>query len=119
MVFLLKLFFFFNFFDNCCMFKIHMFFESFYAICFIICYVMLLLLLLLFGVWIKCIHRIVVTKNTSHDLKIQKINFFIIIYIIKSPTNYIPTMSSPFFHLSMQCLKVSFHFIVFIMICYK
>jgi hypothetical protein len=53
-------------------------------------------------------HKIIVTKQTSHDLiKSVKINFFVIIYIIKSPTNCISIMIFPYYSLSMQCLKVS------------
>jgi hypothetical protein len=52
-------------------------------------------------------HKTIVTKQTSHDLRISKINFLVIIYKIKSPTNWIPIMTSPYFPFSMQCLKVS------------
>jgi hypothetical protein len=54
-------------------------------------------------------HMIVVTKNTSHDLRISRINFSINIYIKKNLTNCIPILFFPFFPLSMQCLKHSFH----------
>jgi hypothetical protein len=43
-----------------------------------------------------------------------KINFFVIIYTIKSPTNCILIMTSPYFSLIMQCLKVFFRFIPFV-----
>jgi len=59
--------------------------------------------------------KIVETKQTSHDLKISIINFFIIMYIIKNQTNRIPIVTFLYFPLSMQCLKVFFHFIPFIM----
>ncbi len=52
------------------------------------------------------------------DLKIHMINLFIIIYIIKSPTNCIPIMSFLVLLLSMKCLKGFFHFIVFTRVCY-
>jgi hypothetical protein len=93
---------------------IHMFFQNYYTICLKICYK----LVSFFSIWIKCIHLIVVTINTFHDLKIHKINFFIIIYIIEKPTNCIPIMSFPFLLLSMKCLKGFFHFIVFIRVRY-
>ncbi len=92
---------------------IHMFFQSYYTICLKICYK----LVSFFSIWIKCIHFIVVTINTSHDLKIHMINFFIIIYIIKSPTNCIPIKSFSVILLSMKCLEGFFHFIVFIRVC--
>ncbi len=48
-----------------------------------------------------------------------KINFFVIIYTIKSPTNCIIIMTSPYFALIMQCLKVFFHFILSIRIIFS
>jgi hypothetical protein len=59
-------------------------------------------------------NKIVETKQTSHDLRISIINFSIIMYTLKNPTNYIPIVTFLYFPLSMQCLKVSFHFIPFI-----
>ncbi len=101
-----NIYFFLNLFDNCCMDTIHMFFHNCYAICYQSFF--------FFFVSIKNMNEIVVTKQTFHDLKIPKINFFVIFYKIKNLTNCIPIMTFPYFSLSTQCLKVFFHFVPFI-----
>ncbi len=93
---------------------IHMFFQSCYTICFIICYKSFSF----FCVRIKIMDMTIVIKQTCHDLRTSKINFFVIIHKIKSSTNCSPIMAFPYFPLCMQCLKVPFHFIMFIKICY-
>ncbi len=81
---------------------IHMFYQGHYKICFIICYQSFSF----FNVRIMNMHKIIVTKQTSHDLRIFRINFLIIIYKIKNPTNCIPILSFPFFPLSMQVWNI-------------
>ncbi len=103
------------FLDNCCMITIHMLFYNCYTICGIICYESFSF----FCISIKSMHKwLKQIKQTSHDLNFLKMNFSIIIYTIKSPTNCIPIMVFPYFSLSMQCFKIPFHFIIFIKICY-
>jgi hypothetical protein len=40
----------------------------------------MILILSFFNVQVKSMHIIIIKKQTSHDLKISKVNFFIIIY---------------------------------------
>jgi hypothetical protein len=95
-----------------CMIIIHMFFQGRYNICFIICYQSFFFL----TIHITSMHKIIITKQTSHNLRISRINFFIIIYTIKCSTNYIPIMTSPYFS-KYAILKVSFHFIKNLSFC--
>jgi len=88
------------------------FFQKYCTICFTICYK------IFFCVWIKNMHRTIVINQTFHDCRIFRINFFVIIYIIKSPINCIHIMLFPYFSLNMKCLKVLFHFFHFISIYY-
>ncbi len=112
MVLLLKHYFFLYFFDKCCMIIIHMVFQSYYTICFIIWYKSFSS----FCVWVKNMH---VTKQTFHDLRVSKIDFFVIIHIINNLTNCILIMNFPYFPFEHAMFKgFFFHFIIFIDICY-
>jgi hypothetical protein len=57
-------------------------------------------------------HKIIVTKQTSHDLEVSSVNLFVIIYTIFL-TKCISSIPSPYFSLNMQFLKVYSHFICF------
>jgi len=70
----------------------------------------MLLILSFFNVWIKNMHMTIITK-TSHDLKISKINFFIIIYTIKGPANCIHILTSQYF--SLNTWNISTYFFPF------
>jgi hypothetical protein len=60
---------------------------------------------------IRCIDRIVVRNNTTHFLNIIMINLFIIINIFfLNRSKCIYAMNFPFNFLSMQFMKVHFHF---------
>jgi hypothetical protein len=71
----------------------------------------MLLIFSFFNVWIKSMHMTIITKQTSHNLKISKINFFIIIYTIKGPTNCIPILTSQYF--SLNTCNISTYFFPF------
>jgi hypothetical protein len=70
----------FNFFDNYSMVCIHMFFLNYYFICFIIYYKSFYF----FCVWVKNMHKTIVKKQTSHDLRVSNINLLVIIDTKKS-----------------------------------
>jgi uncharacterized Tic20 family protein len=71
----------------------------------------MLLIISFFNVWIKSMHMTIITKQTSHDLKISKINFFIIIYTIKGPRNCIHILTSQYF--SLNTCNISTYFFPF------
>jgi hypothetical protein len=71
----------------------------------------MLLILSFFNVRIKSMHIIIITKQTYHDWKISKINFFIIVYIIKGPTNCILVLTSWYF--SLNTCNISTYFFPF------
>jgi hypothetical protein len=72
----------------------------------------------IFCVWIENMYKTIVTKQTSYDLRVSKINFFVHHLHKKSLTNCIPIMIFSYFSLNMQFLKVNFHFLSFIYFCY-
>jgi len=71
----------------------------------------MLLIISFFNVWIKSMHMTIITKQKSHDLKISKIKFFIIIYTMKDPTNCIWILTSQYF--SLNTWNISTYFFPF------
>jgi hypothetical protein len=71
--------------------------------------------------WIYSNYQILTTKYVTHYLCVYQINFYIVIYIIKTPTSRSFAMWFLDFPLSMQFFQISLHYfftaIFWILIC--
>jgi hypothetical protein len=77
-----RVYFFFKHFCNNNVLCIHMFLKRSYSICLVIRNQSFPF----FSSWIYSYYRFLIIKDTTHDLCILKVNFCIIIDIIKTPT---------------------------------